>query len=142
MHSYAAFRSRTDAMRSASLTFRGFELSPDDVESMVGVNAELLMLRGAPVKPGVATVARHSAAHFALHFSPSATLGSMIPALLNHLGGVDHLCAVRERVNPEHLEIDLSLSVKRSTEQEGGFIDASTLEDVCRLGATLSFQFL
>ena len=42
---------------------------------------------------------------------------------------------------PEFFEIDLSLWIKDSDEQEGGFIDPKTIAMLSRLGVTLSFGF-
>ncbi|MGZ8886202.1 MAG: hypothetical protein ACXW1O_06500 [Halobacteriota archaeon] len=124
------------------MTFRGFEGKPEDVEKLVGVKASGLGLRGNPIKPGVKTLWKRSTAKFAVEFPPSFLLCEMIPALLTHTGGVEHLCTVRDQVSPEYFEIDIVLPVKNSEEQEGGFISPSTLADLYRLQVSLSFQFL
>lgn len=61
----------------------------------------------------------------------------MLPALIRELGGADHLATIRRTVRPESLEADLALWVKDSDEQEGGFVDASTIAALSRMGATL-----
>jgi hypothetical protein len=53
-----------------------------------------------------------------VEFPNAVPLREMIPALLAHVGGVDHLCAVRDKVKPEYREIDLALSIKFSEEQD------------------------
>ena len=108
--------------KTASLTFRGFDVSPEDVESWLGVKATYLGVRGYPVRSGVKTTLNRSAASFSVESPNAVPLHEMIPALLAHVGGVDHLCNVRDKVKPEYLEIDLALPIKFSEEQEGGAI--------------------
>ena len=124
----------------AALSFRGFEMRPEEVESLVGVEASTLIRRGSTHKPGAQPFQR-SVARWEIEFPDSTRLDEMIPALLDSIGGFDHLVVVKKRVAPEFFEIDLSLWIKDSGEQEGGFIDASTIALVAQLGATLSFAF-
>jgi len=128
--------------RSASLTFRGFGEAPETVERLVGVKAAFRGAKGAHLKPGVGSPLIRSAVGFALEFAPQTSLNDMVVSLLEHLGGVEHLCKVREDVLPEYFELDLVLPVKRSDEQEGGFIAPTTLDAMCKLKISLSFQFL
>jgi hypothetical protein len=69
-------------------------------------------------------------------------MDEMIPALWIHLGGMDRIREIKEKIKPEYLEVDLVLPVKGSEEQEGGFLSPSTLAELSLLGGTLSFQFL
>lgn len=128
--------------RSISLTFRGFELTPQEVESFVGVTATRLGNRGEPVKPGVKTLLKRSVAKYSLEFPSGCRLDEMVPALMQHLGGISHLCNVRDRVSPEFFEIDIVLPIKGSEEQEGGFFPSEVIADLYNLRASLSFQFL
>ena len=134
--------SKPARFKSISLTFRGFELPPQEVESIVGFPASTLGTRGKPVKPGVRTLLTRSFAYYSIEFPNGCRLDEMIPALLTHLGGVKHLCEVRDKVLPEFFEIDFVLPIKRSEEQEGGFLPPATIADVNLLKASLSFQFL
>ncbi|HEY8095270.1 MAG TPA: hypothetical protein VIE65_04145 [Methylobacter sp.] len=127
--------------KSISLTLRGFELTPEEVERLVGVKATSLLHKGAPVKPGVKTLAVRHAAKFELGFPAETALFEMVPAIMAHLGGVEHLIGVREKVAPEFIEVDLLLHVRNSEEQEGGFIDTESLAALSRLRATLSLSF-
>lgn len=124
----------------ASLTFRGFEVSPDQVESLVGVPATELGTYGAARKPGLPPLQR-SFARWEVVLAETTSLDEMIPALLSSLGGTDRLHTVQEQVRAEFLEVDLSMWIKDSIEQEGGFIDPETIAMLARLGATLSFGF-
>lgn len=45
----------------------------------------------------------------------------MIPALWIHLGGMDSIREIKEKIKPEYLEVNLVLPVNDSEEQEGGF---------------------
>lgn len=134
--------SKPAVFKSISLTFRGFALTPQEVESMVGVTASSLGSRGEPVKPGIRTLLRKSAAKFLVQFPNGCRLDEMFPALLAHLGGVHHLCEVRDKVLPEFFEIDIVLPIKWSEEQEGGFLSPETIADLHLLRVSLSFQFL
>lgn len=129
-------------VKSISLCLRGFDLTPQEVESLVGVAASRSGSRGEPVKRGVKTLLTHSFAKFSVEFPEGCRLDEMIPALLKHLGGTRHLCEVRDQVIPEFFEIDIVLPIKGSEEQEGGFLPPTSLSDLCLLRATLSFQFI
>jgi len=124
----------------ASLTFRGFDVLPSEVESLIGVKATSLGTQGSPRRPGTTPLQR-SFAQWAIEFPDSARLDEMIPAILNSIGGPDHLAKARSTVKPEFLEVDLTLRIKDSEHQEGGFIDRSTIEMLAKFGATLSFGF-
>lgn len=128
--------------RSISLTFRGFELTPQEVESFVGVTATRLGNRGEPVKPGVKALLKRSVVKYSLEFSGGCRLDEMVPVLMQHLGGINHLCNVRDRVSPEFFEIDIVLPIKGSEEQEGGSLPPEVIADLYTLRASLSFQFL
>jgi len=128
--------------RSISLTFRGFELTPQEVESFVGVTATRLGKQGEPVKPGVKTLLKRPIVKYSLEFPYGCRMAEMIPALVQHLGGISHLCKVRDRVLPEFFEIDIVLPIKGSEEQEGGSLPSEVIADLYTLRASLSFQFL
>lgn len=129
-------------VRSVALCLRGFELTPKQVESIIGVSASESGTRGEPVRSGVKSLLKRSFVRFSVEFPDGCRLDEMIPTLLTHLGGVNHLCEVRDQIKPEFLEIDMVLPVKSSDEQEGGFLPPPTLVELSLLGASLSFQFL
>jgi hypothetical protein len=133
---------QTKIKRSASITFRGFLLSPEGVERLVGVKAVLLAQSGQPMRSNRANVWLRSAAKFQVEFTDETRIADMIPAILAHAGGVEHLCAVRDQVLPEFLEINLALPIKHSEAQEDGYVEAETLKEMGRLGATLGLSFL
>lgn len=128
--------------RSISLTFRGFEFTPQEVESFVGVTATRLGSRGEPVKPGVKALLKRSVVKYSLEFPKGCRLDEMVPSLVQHLGGISHLCNARDRVLPEFFEIDIVLPIKGSDEQEGGFLPLEVIANLYTLRASLSFQFL
>ncbi|MDF1779917.1 MAG: hypothetical protein P1U67_01350 [Alcanivoracaceae bacterium] len=128
--------------REASLTFRGFERSPLEVVSLVGVEPSYVGTKGAPVKPGTSTLLRRSAVKFAVPFNEEVRLAEMIPAILEYVGGVTHMREVSDVINPEYIEVNLVLPVKYSEEQEGGYIESKHLGELYALGASLSFEFL
>ena len=128
--------------RSASLTFRGFLKNPEEVERLVGAKAVLLAQSGQPMRPSRPNVWLRSAAKFQVEFDDSALIVDMVPAILAHAGGLEHLCAVRNQVSPEFLEINLVLPIKFSEAQEDGYVDVQTLQQLAQLGATLGLSFL
>ncbi|CZT25942.1 hypothetical protein [Pseudomonas cerasi] len=130
------------AIKSVALSIRGFDLAPKKVESIIGVAASELGMRGEPVRPGVKALLKRSFVRFSVSFPDGCRLDEMIPALLIYLGGINHIRECRDKIKPEFLEIDMILPVKNSNEQEGGFIAPSTLAELSQLGASLSFQFL
>lgn len=125
---------------SASLTFRGFEMPPEQVETLVGVKASALLSRGFCRKAGTRPLIR-SFVQYEIFFDDTTNLFEMLPSLLSHVGGVEHLSKVLQKVSPEFLDVNIFLRVKNSENQEGGFIDTATLEGLAKLGATLSFEF-
>lgn len=128
--------------KSVSLTFRGFRVDPGMVERLMGAEAKLLGRAGSPVKPGIKGVLRRSFAEFSMDFEMSSRLDQMIPSLLDHLGGVENIVAVRDQISPEFFEINFVLPIKYSDEQEGGFISMETIADVFSLKCSLSFEFI
>jgi hypothetical protein len=128
--------------REASLTFRGFEKCPSEVVNLIGVEPSYAGTKGAPVKPGVKTLLRRSAVQFTISFNNEVRLAEMIPAILEYVGGIDHLRKVSDVINPEFIEVNLVLPVKYSEEQEGGAIESKHLGELYALGASLSFEFL
>ena len=123
-----------------SLTFRGFEMKPAELETLIGRPASLLVQRGEPRNFGGSPFSR-SAASWKLEFVDSTRIAEMIPALLNHVGGMQNLAAAKRLARPEFIEFDISLWILHSEEQEGGGIEASTLAALAQLDATLSFGF-
>lgn len=132
----------TKYKRSASITFRGFVLPPEEVQRLVGVEAELLAQSGQAMRPNRPNVWLRSAAKFTVEFTDETRIADMIPAILAHAGGLEHLCSVRNQVSPEFLEIDLVLPIKHSDSQDDGYVESETLNDLSRLGATLGLSFL
>ena len=123
-----------------SFTFRGFDLPATQVEALVGVSASSLANKGEPLKPGVRPVVR-SVIRWSVEFPDTARLDEMIPCVIRRAGGVKRLSEAKAKVRPEFLELDLSLFIRDSDEQEGGFFDPSSLAMVAELGATLSLGF-
>lgn len=128
--------------KSISLTFRGFDLNPWELESLVGVKASLIGIRGKPIKSGVMTPLLRSCVIFSIDFPKDRRLDEMFPALFAQLGGVNHLCSVRDLVRPEFFEINVVLPIKKSPEQEGGEFPPEIIKDLYLLRASLSFEFL
>ncbi len=129
-------------IKSVTLCLRGFELTPKQVESIIGVTTSESGTRGEPVRSGVKSLLKRSFVRFSVEFPDGCRLDEMIPTLLTHLGGVNHIREVRDQIKPEFLEVDMVLPVKSSDEQEGGFLPPPTLVELSLLGASLSFQFL
>ncbi|RNF86388.1 hypothetical protein [Montanilutibacter psychrotolerans] len=125
-----------------SLTFRGFEIDPCQVEALLGVSASSVGRRGSPVKPGVETVLLRSFAKFAIELDAGCRLDEVVPSLLNRLGGVEKISQVRDAVSPEFFELDITWPVKWSDEQEGGFFPTHVIADLFHLKCALSFGFV
>ncbi|WP_284449837.1 hypothetical protein [Spongiibacter tropicus] len=128
--------------KEVSLTFRGFEKSPSEVVNLIGVEPSYIGTKGDPVKPGVKTLLRRSAVKFTVSFKEEVRLAEMIPAILEYVGGVNHMRKVSDVIKPEFIEVNLVLPVKYSEEQEGGSIDSKHLGALNAIGASLSFEFL
>lgn len=128
--------------KTISFCFRGFDMVPSDVEELVGLKASLILEKGKPVRPGMKTLVVRSAISYRIEVESDFRVAEMIPKLFDHLGGVDRLIGARDTVQPEFLEINLALPVKRSKEQEGGALERETIAELARLGASVSFTFL
>ncbi len=126
----------------ASLTFRGFEVSPHVIEEMLSVKASETGERGAHVRAGVSALLKRSFARFSIELEPDCRLDQAVPILLAHAGGVQRLKSVREVITPECLELDITWPVKGSDEQEGGFLPIVVLSDLANLECSLSFGFI
>ena len=124
-----------------ALTFRGFEVAPIQIEEMLGIEANETGKRGDPVKPGVAAVLKRSFARFAVELDPRSRLDQVVPALLQHVGGLAAIEKVRNAVDPEFLELNITWPVKSSDEQEGGFLPATVISDLARMRCALTFGF-
>ncbi|MFK8067689.1 MAG: hypothetical protein AB8D52_05540 [Gammaproteobacteria bacterium] len=127
--------------KSVTFCFRGFEVSPDEVESLLGIRVRKGK-RGEPIKQNVTTKLKRSYVAFDKELSDNCRLDNIIPSLLETLGGIDHLCYVRDLISPEFIDIDIVLRIKNSDEQEGGFFPYETLNEIALLRASFSFQFL
>jgi len=133
--------SMIDRKKSISLIFRGFNLAAQDVEALIGMTASRLGNVGDLVRPNVKTRLTRSYIGFTLDFQSSCELCDMLPALFNHLGGVDHLCGVRDKVLPEHFQIEFDLPTRTSEDVQDGYLPTDVIADVLKLRATLGFSF-
>lgn len=127
--------------KSVSLSWRGFNLTAQEVASRVGVAASRLGNSGEPVKQGIKTLLVRSYVRFSMDFSDDQNLCDMLPALLTHLGGVDHLCQIRNQVQPEFSEIHFDLPARQSDEIQDGYLSTADIADIFQLNASLSFGF-
>ena len=127
---------------SASLTLRGFDMDPQEVQSQFQLTAKATGKRGQLVRPGVTTRLVRSYVQFAVDADPSKNVVDMIPMLLLALGGIDHVSEIRKRVRAEFVDVNLALPFKRSDEQSSGWIDQDSISALHRLGATLAIEVL
>lgn len=127
--------------KSVSLTFRGFDMASENIAILLGVAAARSGNRGELVKLGVKTLLTRSYTIFSIDFADDYELNDMLPALLARLGGVNRLLQVRNEVQPEFLEINFDLPVRKSDESQDGYLSETVIADVCQLKASLSFGF-
>jgi hypothetical protein len=125
-------------LRAVSLTFSGFKCSPSEVERQMGVRAGSMVLRGQPTKSGRATY-RKSSIEFSIEVSADTRLVAMIPALLDHLGGVERILQVISEVQPEDVTIEFLLPIRNSESVEDGYIDRDSIAALHRLRASVGF---
>jgi hypothetical protein len=128
--------------KSIAICFRGFELSVDEVESFMGKIASSKGSQGGPVKNGVKTILKRSFVRYSMDVNDECRLDEIMPRLFESLGGVKAISSVRDKVLPEFVDVDITIPVKGSEDQEGGFISRETLADLTLLCATLSFRFV
>lgn len=65
--------------RSASITFRGFALSREVVQLLVGVEAKLFALRDTPMRPTRPNLWQRSVAKFEVEFADHFPIVDMLP---------------------------------------------------------------
>jgi hypothetical protein len=133
--------SKSSRDKSVSLTLRGFDRDAQEVISLVGTSPSSYGNRGEPVRPSVKTLLTRSYVDFSMSFPNDYALCNMFPALLTHLGGINHLRKISDQVQPEFVEINFDLPVKESDEIQEGYLPKAVISDVYELNATLSFSF-
>ena len=97
--------------------------------------------RGEPVRPRVKTLLTRSYIQYSMHFSNNHALCDMLSEFILYLGGVDHLCQVQEKVQPEFSEFHFDLPVKQSEESQEGYFPTADIADIFRLSASISLGF-
>ena len=127
---------------AVSLTFRGFEQSRERIAQIIGSDDYKIGLCGEAVKPGGKTQLKNSYIKFGVEFSSQPNIFEIVPAIISHAGEADYLCSVKEKIQPEYTEINIVMPIKQSLEQTGGFISKESINDIHRLCASLSFEFL
>lgn len=130
------------AKKSVAICFRGFDALPSHVESIIGTSASESGVKGEPVKPSVATLLRRSYFRFSVDLEEAMRLDEAIPLLFSKIGGLEKAVLVKEKIAPEFIEIGLTLPVKGSESQDGGFITLESISQLNTLGAKLTFQFI
>ena len=75
-------------------------------------------------------------------FLPDRLWDNLILDFLESLGGVEHLRSAIKKIGPEFVQIDLTLPIRNSAEQEDRFISSRVLRVVGDLGADLAFGFV
>ena len=131
-----------DKVKTIAICFRGFELTPEQVELAVGKKACETGVRGDPVKLGVKSILKRSFVRYAVSLPDSCRIDELVPALWSSLGGVERIQEAVGVIKSDFIEVDLMLPVKGSDEQVGGFIMPSSVKELGLLGATLTFQFV
>lgn len=127
--------------KSVSLTFRGFDWTAQDVAILINATSSRLGNRGEPVRPGVKTLLTRSYVQYSMHFLDDHELCDMLPKFLTCLGGVEHLCQVQRKVQPEFSEFHVDLPVKESSESQDGYFSAADIVDISKLKASISLGF-
>jgi hypothetical protein len=127
---------------AVSLTFRGFDKSLEQVQQILGSNDCKIGMRGDPVKLGAKTRLTKSYVRYNLEFKCQPNIYDIVPKIISYAGGLDYLHTLKEKIAPEHLELNIVMPIKNSLEQEGGFISPESIADINRLGGSLSFEFL
>jgi hypothetical protein len=127
--------------KSVSLTFRGFDIAPEEVANLLGVAASRLGKQGEPVRVGVMTLLTRSYAIFSMDFASDCELSDMFPALMARLGGFNRLLQTRNEVQPEFLEIHFDLPARESGDSQDGYLPEAVIAEVFQLKASLSFGF-
>lgn len=126
--------------KEISLTFRGFGVSPEDIESIIGRKCARAGVKGLPVKPGVRTVLKKSFVKFSTGMTDADGINGAIVRLFDYVGGFSNVAKVCDVIKPEHVELNLYLPVRDSVEQEGGVITAQVLKSLADLACDITIE--
>ncbi|MDQ1925167.1 hypothetical protein [Massilia pseudoviolaceinigra] len=127
--------------KSVSLTFRGFDCTAQEVAILIDSPPSRLGNRGEPVRSGVKTLLTRSYVLYSMNFLDDYELCDMLLKFLGDLGGVEHLCQVQRKVQPEFSEFHFDLPVKESDESQEGYFSTKDIADIFQLRASISLGF-
>lgn len=126
--------------KEVSLTLRGFDVLPQDVEKAVGRAGARTGTVGLPVKPGVKTLLKRSFVKYAIEMTSSDSLRDSIHKLFESVGGCDNIKRACEAIRPEFVELNIYLPVRNSDEQEGGIITSDIIELLAQIRCSLTIE--
>ena len=127
--------------KSVSLTFRGFDLTAQEVATLVGVPPTSFGNIGEPVRPGIKTMLTRSYVRYSMNFQNEYQLCDMLPEFFAYLGGGDHLSQVRNHVQPEFSELHFDLPVKESDETQEGYLSEEDVAMIFQIKGSISLSF-
>lgn len=127
--------------KKVSLTLRGFDCTAQDVAMLIDAVTSRLGNRGEPVRPGVKTVLTRSYVQYSMSFLNGYELCDVLPTFFTYLGGVEHLCQVQQKVQPEFSEFHFDLPVKESEESQEGYFSTEDIANISQLKASISLGF-
>jgi hypothetical protein len=127
--------------KSVSLTFRGFDLTAQEVAILVGVPPTSFGNIREPVRPGIKTTLTRSYVRYSMNFQNDYELCNMIPEFFAYLGGVDHLRLVRNQVQPEFSELHFDLPVNESDESQEGYLSEEDVAMIFQIKGSISLGF-
>lgn len=130
------------AIKTVSLTFRGFDEDAETVIALMGVGTDDVGNKGDFVRPGGRTRLTRSYVIYEMCFSVQIDLCEMIPALLLRLGGVEHILRVKQIIKPEFLEFNFNLPVAKVEFAQDGYLSEQTIAEIHKLGASAGFNFI
>lgn len=128
--------------RTISLSIRGFDVQPEEVVRLIGVEPNLLGKKGDQIRPGVTGVWKKNVVLYERPIIKYNSWDQAISSLIEEVGGVEKLQAMKGRIDPEFILFDLKLPVRSSDEQEDGAIGSDTMRAISSIGADLAFSFV
>jgi hypothetical protein len=128
--------------RSVSLSIRGFAGSTDVLTQTLGRQPSSSGLKGETVRRGILQTLKRSYITYDQSFGSEALWDHVILELIDSLGGVASVRAAVAQLRPEFVQIDISVPVRHSEEQEDRYVSCEVLRVLAEIGADLTFSFI
>lgn len=129
----------TDQKRKISLTLRGFSIPSAQLSTLVGVKPTLLGDRG-DLRGSRGAKLRTSFVLYERGMQVGEHWDDAVEALIESLGGDAHIAAIMSANSVEMAHISVLVPARSSEEQESGYVSASSMQKILKIGASFGVE--